>query len=39
MGKTNVILKAALMVVIEIASTVMLALAFIVDFLNWLGER
>ena len=39
MGKTNVILKAALMVVIAIASTVMLALAFIVDFLNWLGER
>ena len=39
MGKTNVILKATLMVVIAIASTVMLALAFIVDFLNWLGER
>ena len=39
MGKTNVILKAALMVVIAIASTVMLALAFIVDFINWLGDR
>ena len=39
MSKTNVILKAAWLVVIAMASTVMLALAFIVDFINWLGER
>ena len=39
MNKTNVILKAALVVVLAIASTIMLALAFVVDFLNWLGGR
>jgi hypothetical protein len=38
MSKTNIILKAALVVVIVIASPFILALAFIVDFLNWLGE-
>lgn len=36
MNKTNVIKKAALFVVIATASTVMLALAFIVD---WMGDR
>lgn len=38
MNKTNVILKAALLVVIVVAAPFMLALAFIIDFLNWLGE-
>lgn len=39
MSKTNVILKAALVVVIAIASTIILALAFIVDLLNRIGDR
>ena len=38
MNKTNVILKAALILVIAIASTIMLALAFIVDFLIGWGK-
>ena len=36
MNKTNIISKAALIVVIATASTVMLVLAFIVD---WIGDR
>lgn len=38
MSKTNVILKATLIVIIAIASPVILALAFIIDFLDWLGD-
>ena len=38
MGKTNIISKAALIVVIMIALPFMLAMAFIIEFINWLGE-